>query len=182
MTNLTTEAYADLPLFLFHLLDYMDVDYELDIDEINSRWERGYGDDEVWGQLIITETSPDVELFTATPRAGVWHLDDGRISFARQANDWARCSTSPRPSTCVSRRLATYAARAPNSACSSPVGTCRPTTTSSPSAAGDAGSKASRRSSPQHPWRRPGRSSRGSSHEHEQPPHELLDRPSRASP
>lgn len=90
MTNLTTEAYADMPLFLFHLLEYMDVEYELDIDEINSRWERGYGEDEVWGQLIITETSPDVELFTATPRTGVWHLDDdGRISFARQGNDWA---------------------------------------------------------------------------------------------
>ena len=53
MTNLTTEAYADMPLFLFHLLEYMDVDYELDIEEINSRWERGYGEDEVWGQVII---------------------------------------------------------------------------------------------------------------------------------
>jgi biotin carboxylase len=90
MTNLTTEAYADMPLFLFHLLEYMDVEYEVDIDEINSRWERGYGEDEVWGQLIISETSPDVELFTSTPRTGVWHLDeDGRASFARQGNDWA---------------------------------------------------------------------------------------------
>jgi len=90
MTNLTTEAYADMPLFLFHLLEYMDVEYELDIDEINSRWERGYGEDEVWGQLIISETSPDVELFTATPRTGVWRLDeDGRVCFARPGNDWA---------------------------------------------------------------------------------------------
>ena len=90
MTNLTTEAYADMPLFLFHLLDYMDVEYELDIEEINTRWERGYGEDEVWGQVILTETSPDVELFTATPRTGVWRIDDdGRVSFARSANDWA---------------------------------------------------------------------------------------------
>ncbi|MBS4728701.1 hypothetical protein MSM1_10280 [Mycobacterium sp. SM1] len=90
MTNLTTEAYADMPLFLFHLLEYLDVDYQLDIDEINSRWERGYGEDEVWGQVIISETSPDVELFTATPRTGVWRIDDdGRVCFARSANDWA---------------------------------------------------------------------------------------------
>jgi biotin carboxylase len=90
MTNLTTEAYADMPLFLFHLLEYMDVEYELDIEEINSRWERGYGEDEVWGQVILTETSPDIELFTATPRTGVWRIDDdGRVSFARSANDWA---------------------------------------------------------------------------------------------
>jgi biotin carboxylase len=90
MTNLTTEAYADMPLFLFHLLEYMDVEYQLDIEEINSRWERGYGEDEVWGQVIINETSPEVELFTATPRTGVWRIDDdGRVSFARPANDWA---------------------------------------------------------------------------------------------
>jgi biotin carboxylase len=89
MTNLTTEAYADMPLFLFHLLEYMDVEYELDVEEINSRWERGYGEDEVWGQLMIRETSPDPGRFTATPRTGVWHLDDdGRISFARGGNDW----------------------------------------------------------------------------------------------
>lgn len=89
MTNLTTEAYADMPLFLFHLLEYMDVGYELDVEEINARWERGYGEDEVWGQLMITETSPDLELLTAAPRTGVWHLDDdGRISFARWGNDW----------------------------------------------------------------------------------------------
>jgi biotin carboxylase len=89
MTNLTTEAYADMPLFLFHLLEYMDVDYELDIDEVNSRWERGYGEEEVWGQVIINETSPDVELFTAAPRTGVWRIaDNGRVSFARRDSDW----------------------------------------------------------------------------------------------
>ena len=68
----------------------MDVEYELDVEEINARWERGYGEDEVWGQLIMSETSPDLELFTATPRTGVWRLDhDGRVSFAREGNDWA---------------------------------------------------------------------------------------------
>ncbi|MEB3034937.1 biotin carboxylase [Mycolicibacter sp. MYC340] len=90
MTNLTTEAYADVPLFLFHLLEYLDVDYELDVDELNARWERGYGDDDVWSQLMIWETSPRVELMTATPRTGIWRLDDdGRVGFARPANDWA---------------------------------------------------------------------------------------------
>ena len=76
MTNLTTEAYADMPLFLFHLLEYMDVEYEVDIAEINARWERGYGEDEVWSQVILNETSTDIELFTATPRTGVWRIDD----------------------------------------------------------------------------------------------------------
>jgi biotin carboxylase len=67
MTNVTAGAYADLPLFLFHLLEYMDVDYELDVDEINARWARTAGED-VWSQLIIKEPAADVELLTAAPR------------------------------------------------------------------------------------------------------------------
>ena len=31
MTNVTAGAYADIPLFLFHLLEYMDVDYVIDV-------------------------------------------------------------------------------------------------------------------------------------------------------
>jgi biotin carboxylase len=90
MTNLTTEAFADMPLFLFHLLEYLDVDYELDISEINERWERGYGEDEVWGQMIISETSPEIEIFTSTPATGIWRLDEaGRVSFLRPAQDWS---------------------------------------------------------------------------------------------
>ena len=38
MTNVTAGAYADIPLFLFHLLEYMDVDYSVDVNEINERW------------------------------------------------------------------------------------------------------------------------------------------------
>jgi len=88
MTNVTAGAYADMPLFLFHLLDYMDVPYEIDVAEINRRWARSAGED-VWSQLIIKETHPEVELLTAAPKTGVWKLDDrGRVSFARWANDW----------------------------------------------------------------------------------------------
>ena len=28
-----------MPLFLFHILEYMNVDFDLDVDEINERWE-----------------------------------------------------------------------------------------------------------------------------------------------
>ena len=88
MTNVTAGAYSDMPLFLFHLLEYMDVPYEIDVDEINRRWALTAGED-VWSQIIIKETNPEVELLTAAPKTGVWRLDDrGRISFARWANDW----------------------------------------------------------------------------------------------
>jgi biotin carboxylase len=88
MTNVTAGAYADIPLFLFHLLEYMDVEYELDVDEINARWAKTAGED-VWSQLIIKSTEEDVDLITAAPKTGVYELDDaGRMSFARWANDW----------------------------------------------------------------------------------------------
>jgi biotin carboxylase len=88
MTNVTAGAYADMPLFMFHLLEYMDVPYEIDVADINRRWGLTAGDD-VWSQLIIKETHPEVELLTAAPKTGVWKLDDrGQISFERWANDW----------------------------------------------------------------------------------------------
>jgi biotin carboxylase len=88
MTNVTAGAYADIPLFLFHLLEYLDVDYELDVAEVNARWARTVGED-VWSPLIIKATGEEVELITAAPKTGVYKLDDaGRMSFARWANDW----------------------------------------------------------------------------------------------
>jgi len=88
MTNVTAGAYADLPLFLFHLLEYLDLDYTIDVDEINQRWSREAAVD-VWSQIIIKETSDAVELLTQTPHTGIYHLEsDGAVGFRRWGNDW----------------------------------------------------------------------------------------------
>lgn len=88
ITNVTAGAYADVPLFLFHLLEYMDVEYELDVDEINERWQALSGAD-VWSQMIIKETSDTLELLTATPATGQYYLDaTGALVFNRAALDW----------------------------------------------------------------------------------------------
>ena len=88
MTNVTAGAYADMPLFLFHLLEYMGVDYEIDVVDINRRWAEASSVD-VWSQLILKDTGDDVELLTETPRTGIWRLDEpGEIGFARWGNDW----------------------------------------------------------------------------------------------
>ena len=88
ITHVTLAAYADMPLFLFHLLEYLDVDYVIDVDEINERWSRLAADDE-WSQLIIKETDDRVELLTRAPRTGIWHLDEnGQFRFRRWAHDW----------------------------------------------------------------------------------------------
>jgi biotin carboxylase len=88
MTNVTAGAYADVPLFLFHLLEFMDVDYSIDVEEINERW-RELAAVDVWAQLIMKEPHDSVERLLAAPRTGTWHLDEeGSLTFAGPANDW----------------------------------------------------------------------------------------------
>jgi hypothetical protein len=87
MTNVTAGAYADMPLFLFHMLEYMDVDYEIDVDDINRRWAAASSVD-VWSQIILKDTGDEVEQLTQAPRTGIYRLEDGRIDFARWGNDW----------------------------------------------------------------------------------------------
>jgi biotin carboxylase len=88
MTSVSAGAYADMPLVLLHLAEYLDLDYEIDVAELNDRWARTGALDE-WSQLVIKETREDVELLTAAPRTGVWRLDAaGGAVFAGSGNDW----------------------------------------------------------------------------------------------
>jgi biotin carboxylase len=88
VTNVTAGAYADMPLFLFHLLEYLDLDYDIDVDEINERWAREAAVD-VWSQIIIKETSSAVDLLTQAPRSGIYTLGpDGTADYRRPAHDW----------------------------------------------------------------------------------------------
>ncbi|NND92209.1 MAG: biotin carboxylase [Granulosicoccus sp.] len=81
-TNLVTATYGGCPLFLFHLLEYMDVDYEVDIADIQHRWT----DYDHWTQLIFKQTEDKVELITRAPQSGIWQMDaDGEVSFVRPA-------------------------------------------------------------------------------------------------
>lgn len=90
ITDVTAGAYADLPLFLFHLLEYMDVEYDLDVDAINVRWEALAAAD-VWSHLIIKEISPTTELIDTAPATGQWYFDkDQALVFKRAALDWTQ--------------------------------------------------------------------------------------------
>jgi len=83
MTNLAAFAHADAPLFLFHLLEYMNVPYELDVEELNARWAAAENIDS-WSQLVIKYTGDDVELIRQAPKSGVWQLEtDGTVTFVR---------------------------------------------------------------------------------------------------
>jgi biotin carboxylase len=88
ITNVTAVAYGDMPLFLFHLLEFMDVDYEIDVDELNERWAQVHNLDE-WTQFILKQTEDVTELITDAPQSGIWRMaPDGSIAFARRDTDW----------------------------------------------------------------------------------------------
>ncbi|MEZ4588948.1 MAG: hypothetical protein R2909_21455, partial [Gemmatimonadales bacterium] len=83
MTNLAAFAHADAPLFLFHLLEWAGVDYQLDVAALNRRWSNPANID-AWGQLVIKHTADTTELITEAPPSGIWRMeDDGRLSFVR---------------------------------------------------------------------------------------------------
>jgi len=83
MTNLAAFAHADAPLFLFHLLEWSGVDFELDVAALNRRWADPDNIDS-WSQLIIKHTRDSVELVTAAPPTGIWRMAaDRSIGFVR---------------------------------------------------------------------------------------------------
>jgi biotin carboxylase len=83
ITNHAVFALADAPLFVFHILEWMDVDYALNIRTINERWSRQENIDG-WSQLIIKHTEDTIEYVTESPRSGIWKMfDNGHIKFDR---------------------------------------------------------------------------------------------------
>ncbi|MBL9141055.1 MAG: biotin carboxylase, partial [Phycisphaerae bacterium] len=83
MTNLASFAHADAPLFMFHLLEWMGVKYDLDVEELNKRWANPENID-CWSQLVIKHTGTDVSLITGAPKSGIWELDESQaISYVR---------------------------------------------------------------------------------------------------
>lgn len=83
ITNHALFALADMPLFLFHLLEWMDQPYTLNTNVINRRWNKPENCDS-WGQLILKHTNDDVRLVTKAPRSGIWRMgDDGKLTFNR---------------------------------------------------------------------------------------------------
>ena len=83
ITNHAVFALADAPLFVFHILEWMDVDYKLNINELNARWGRQENIDG-WSQLIIKHTEDTIEYVSEAPKSGIYKMfDNGHIQFDR---------------------------------------------------------------------------------------------------
>ncbi len=83
ITNHAVFALADAPLFVFHILEWMDIEYELDVIALNNRWAKQDNLDG-WSQLIVKHTEDTIEYVTDSPKSGIWRMyDTGHIQFDR---------------------------------------------------------------------------------------------------
>ena len=117
ITNVTAVAYGDMPLFLFHLLEFMDVDYEIDVDELNERWaqpQQRRRVDAVHPQADRGRDRADHRGARARGSGGC--SGDGGIAFARRDTDWHTVGRrDPRRSTCGSHGAGRYRYPGPTS-------------------------------------------------------------------
>lgn len=83
ITNHAVFALADAPLFVFHILEWMGVDYKLNVNQINARWAKQENIDD-WSQLIIKHTEDTIEYISEAPKSGIWKMfDNGHILYDR---------------------------------------------------------------------------------------------------
>jgi D-alanine-D-alanine ligase-like ATP-grasp enzyme len=83
ITNHGMFAHADVPLFLFHLLEFSGVQFELDIGELNARWADPRFVDS-WSEIVLKSSADEVDFVTAAPDSGLWRLDAaGRATYNR---------------------------------------------------------------------------------------------------
>jgi len=83
ITNHAKFAMQDVPLFLFHLLEWMDIPYEIDVNELTRRWAQPDNIDS-WSQLVIKHTKKNLEFVTKSPESGIWEMKkNGKIKFKK---------------------------------------------------------------------------------------------------
>jgi Carbamoyl-phosphate synthase L chain, ATP binding domain len=85
LTNLITSTYGGCPIYMFHMLEFMDVDWEVDLAKIQERW----SEFDNWSQLILKYPVDRVEMITKAPSSGIYRMNDkGKIALTRKSIDW----------------------------------------------------------------------------------------------
>ncbi len=83
ITNHSAFAYADAPLFLFHLLEFSGLKYKIDVEELNARWAKKDFIDS-WSQLVLKSTDKNVDIVSNAPPTGIYRMAlDGTVSYDR---------------------------------------------------------------------------------------------------
>lgn len=90
ITNLMTQKYGGVPLLMFHLLEHMGIDYEINVRDIQKRWR----DFDTWSQVIFKHTGDDVRILNQVPRSGIWRTNENNdVELVRRTADWSNVSS-----------------------------------------------------------------------------------------
>ena len=118
MTNHAAFAYADAPLFLFHLLEFSGVDFDIDVAGAQRTLGRAGEHRHLVRSWSSSTPTTKVDIVTHAPPTGIYRMnDDGTVSYDRfDYRPPAHRIASARPSSCASPDPATTATRAPISA------------------------------------------------------------------
>jgi hypothetical protein len=85
LTNLITSTYGGCPIYMFHFLEFMNVDWDLDLRKVQERW----SEFDNWSQLILKYPVDRVEMISKAPASGIWRMDAaGKIKLVRKSIDW----------------------------------------------------------------------------------------------
>lgn len=83
LTNHAMFAYQDVPLFLFHLLEWLNIPHSLNASEYTDKWCLAENMDS-WSQLVIKHTRDTLELTTDAPDTGIWEMKkNGNIAYKK---------------------------------------------------------------------------------------------------
>ncbi|MCC7051463.1 MAG: biotin carboxylase, partial [Bacteroidia bacterium] len=73
LTNHAKFAHQDVPLFLFHLLEWLNISYSIDSVTYTNKWAQPESLDS-WSQLVIKHTRDTLEYVTQAPSSGIWEM------------------------------------------------------------------------------------------------------------
>jgi D-alanine-D-alanine ligase-like ATP-grasp enzyme len=74
---------AGLPLFLFHLLEFSGVGFDLDVEALNARWADPRFIDSC-SELVVASIEDGPSIVTEAPPSGIWRLgDEGEVTYRR---------------------------------------------------------------------------------------------------
>ncbi len=83
LTNHAKFAMDGVPLFLFHLLEWLNIPYEINVNELTYKWAMAENMDS-WSQMVIKHTRPTLEIAIKAPSSGIWEMKkNGSIQFTK---------------------------------------------------------------------------------------------------
>ena len=85
LTNLSSYCNESIPLFAFHLLEYSDIDFDIEPKAFNQQVLNSKH--KPFGQLIFKAVQNKLKIVTHIPHSGIYHIVNEQLEFVRFANN-----------------------------------------------------------------------------------------------